>query len=253
MRFDRIIAVRNARTVFKDDDRAIKLFLSAKEKAAVFGEGSRLVLAESLGLPVPPLREITQVEGGWAIVTEYIEGKTMAQVLLEDPKQTEACVDLFLSVQEDLHSRRCPALPSFSDQARQALLAADLPETLREQLLSLVWQLPREDTVCHGDFEPSNILLTQGGDVRVLDWAEATRGPRKVDMAWTWLLLRMNGFERAAKRYRTEVCRRCGFAEDEFMRWIALAAAVHLSAVNARERSFLFPYAQMGLNEEEKA
>ena len=250
MTFDRIIAVRNTRTVYKDGDRAIKLFLSAREKAAAFREGSRLVQAESLGLPVPTLREITGVEGGWAIVTDFIEGKTMAQVLLEDPEQTEACMDLFLSAQEDIFSRRCPDLPSFSEQARRALLAADLSETMREKLLSLVWQLPQEDTVCHGEFEPSNVLLTRDGGVCLLDWSEATRGPRKADMAWTWLLLRMNGFARAAKRYRA--ASRCmgDLDEDEFDRWAALAAAVHLSGANARRRSFLLSYVENGVEEE---
>ena len=78
MKLDRIIAVRTGKTIYRDGDRVIKVFDSDYSKADNLNEALNQARIEETGLAIPKVIEVTMVDGKWAIVTEYIEGKTMA-------------------------------------------------------------------------------------------------------------------------------------------------------------------------------
>ena len=44
------------------------------------------------------------------------------------------------------------------------------------------------DKVCHGDFNPSNVIVAKNGKMSVVDWAHATQGNASADAAMTYLL-----------------------------------------------------------------
>ena len=53
---------------------------------------------------VPGVREVTKIDGKWAIVTDFIEGKTMAQLMDENPDKKMQYLDRFVDIQLDIHS-----------------------------------------------------------------------------------------------------------------------------------------------------
>ena len=95
MKLDKIIAIRNAKTVYRDGDSAIKVFDEGYSKADVLNEALNQARVEDTGLFIPKVREVTKIEGKWAIVTDFIEGKTLAQMMEEDPAGKEAYMDRF--------------------------------------------------------------------------------------------------------------------------------------------------------------
>jgi aminoglycoside phosphotransferase (APT) family kinase protein len=61
--------------------------------------------------------------------------------------------------------------------------------------------MPKHDKLCHGDFNPSNIIITPNGTPYILDWAHATQGNASADVARTYLLFMLAGQKEIAEKY----------------------------------------------------
>ena len=85
MNLDRVIAVRTNKTVYRDGDKCIKVFDSDYSKADVLNEALNQARIEETGLNIPRVLEVTVIDGKWTIVSDYIKGKTLAQIMAEDP------------------------------------------------------------------------------------------------------------------------------------------------------------------------
>ena len=85
MKLDRIIAVRNNKTVYRDGNLCMKVFDASYSKADILNEALNQARVEETGLAIPKIREVTVIDGKWTIVTDYIKGKTLAQLMQENP------------------------------------------------------------------------------------------------------------------------------------------------------------------------
>ena len=66
--------------------------------------------------------------------------------------------------------------------------------------------MPKHTKVCHGDFNPGNIIITPEGKAYLLDWSHATQGNGSADAARTYLLFRLAGKDDWAVRYLNMFC-----------------------------------------------
>ena len=89
MNLDRVIAVRTNETVYRDGMQCVKVFGDGFTKADALGEALNQARVEECGLHVPKVLEVSQVDGKWALVTEYIQGKTLERLIAEEPEQKE--------------------------------------------------------------------------------------------------------------------------------------------------------------------
>ncbi len=85
MNLEKILAIRNAKTIYKDEDNSIKVFNVDYSKADILNEALNQARVEELPINIPNLREVLTIDGKWAIVSEYISGKTFAQLMEENP------------------------------------------------------------------------------------------------------------------------------------------------------------------------
>ena len=81
MKLDKIIAVRNNKTIYRDGDKSVKVFNEGFSKADVLNEALNQARMEGTGLNIPKVLEVTMIDGKWAIVSEFIKGK---KVLIVD-------------------------------------------------------------------------------------------------------------------------------------------------------------------------
>jgi len=112
MKLEKVIAVR--KTVYRDGDKAIKVFSSNYSKANVLNEALNQARVEETGLNIPKLLEVTKIDGKWAIVTEFIEGKTLEQLMKENPLKYDEYMNLFVDIQLEVLSKRAPLLRAMS-------------------------------------------------------------------------------------------------------------------------------------------
>ena len=76
MEIGEIIAKRPTKTVYKNEQKTIKVFVPDYSKANVLNEAlNQARVEEATDLKIPKLEEVTKIDGGWAIISEHIEGK----------------------------------------------------------------------------------------------------------------------------------------------------------------------------------
>ena len=99
MNLERVIAVRNNKTVYRSGDKCIKVFSANFSKADVLNEALNQARIEEADLNIPRVLEVAVVDGQWAIVSEFIQGKTLAQLMKENPENFNAYLEFFIDLQ----------------------------------------------------------------------------------------------------------------------------------------------------------
>ena len=242
MKLDRVIAVRNNKTIYRDGDRAIKVFNTEYSKAEVLNEALNQARVEETGLNIPRVLEVTMIDGKWAIVSEFIKGKTLAQLMEENPEGKREYIELLVDIQMSVHSKTCPMLNKLKDKMNRKISATELDATTRYDLHTRLEGMPKHNKVCHGDFNPSNIIITDDGVPYILDWSHATQGNASADVARTYLLFWLSGDIEGANIYLDTFCKKSDTAKQYVQKWMPIVAASQSVKGNANEREFLMSW-----------
>jgi len=242
MKLDRVIAVRNKKTIYRDGDRCIKVFNEDYSKADILNEALNQARIEETGLNIPRILEVTTVDGKWAIVTEFIEGKTLAQLMQENPEDADKYMEQFVDLQLEMHRKTCPMLTKLKDKMNRKISQTELDATARYDLHTRLESMPKHNKVCHGDFNPSNVIIAEDGTPYILDWSHATQGNASADAARTYLLFCLSGDREAADKYLDLFCRKSDTAKQYVQKWLPIVAASQSVKGNADEREFLLSW-----------
>ena len=235
MTLDRVIAVRNAKTVYRNGDLCVKVFNENYSKADI--------LNEETGLNIPKIHEVTVIDGKWAIVSDFISGKTLQQLMDEDPDNMDKYLDQFVDLQLEVNSKTCPLLNKLKDKMNSKISQADLDATTRYDLHTRLNGMPKHNKVCHGDFNPSNIIIAEDGTPYIIDWSHATQGNASADAARTYLLFCLKGETETADKYLDLFCKKSGTAKQYVQKWMPIVAASQSVKGNEQEREFLLNWA----------
>ena len=239
MKLDRIIAVRNNKTVYRDGELCMKVFDTNYSKADVLNEALNQARVEETGLNIPKIHEVTVIDGKWTIVSDYIKGKTLQQLMDEHPEKKDEYLNLFVDLQLEMHSKSCPLLTKLRDKMNRKVSQTDFDATTRYELHSRLDAMPKHNKLCHGDFNPSNIIITDDGTPYIIDWSHATQGNASADVARTYLLFWLNGDIEGAKKYLELFCRKSNTARQYVQKWMPIVAASQSVKGNEKEREFL--------------
>ena len=238
MKLDKIIAVRTGKTIYKDGDRAVKVFDSDYSKADILNEALNQARIEETGLNIPKILGVNMIDGKWAIVSEFIKGKTMAQLMAENPDKFDEYLEQFVDIQMGIHEMKAPLLTKLKDKMNRKISQADIDATTRYELHTRLEGMPKHNKVCHGDFNPSNIIITEDGVPYILDWSHATQGNASADVARTYLLFWLDGNIEGAKKYMELFCKKSDTAKQYIEKWLPIVAASQSVKGNAKEREF---------------
>lgn len=239
MNFDRIIAVRNDKTVYRDSDRCLKVFNDGYSKADVLNEALNQARLEETPLNVPKVLEVTVTDGKWTLVSEYIKGKTLARMMKEEPERKDEFLSLLVDLQLETQHTVCSGLMSLKEKMSRNICMTDLTATTRYDLHMRLEAMHRDNKVCHCDFEPSNIIISEEGKPYIIDWSHAAQGDPSADAARTYLRLSLEGDDEGAEKYLSLYCEKSGAQKEMIEKWIPLVAAAQSIRGNAAERAAL--------------
>lgn len=239
MKLDRIIAVRNNKTIYRDGDLCMKVFNEDFSKADILNEALNQARVEETGLNIPKIREVTMIDGKWTIVSDYIKGKTLQQLMDENPGKKDEYLNDFVDLQIEMHKKTCPKLYKLKDKMSDKISQTDLSATVRYELHTRLNGMPKHNKLCHGDFNPSNIIITDDGTPYILDWSHATQGNASADAARTYLLFWLAGDITGAKKYLDLFCEKSDTAMQYVQKWMPIVAASQTVKGNDKEREFL--------------
>lgn len=239
MKFENIIAKSEKKTVYRDGDKTIKLFNENYSKADVLNEALNQARVEETDLNIPKIHEVTKIDGKWAIVLDYIDGKTLAQLIEENPEKKNEYIELLVDIQMQVHTKRVPLLTRIKDKMNRKIDLTDLDATTRYELHTRIASMPKHNKVCHGDFNPSNIIITPDGVPYILDWAHVTQGNASADVARTYLLFHLAGDKAGAEFYLNTFCKKSDTAKQYVQKWMPIVAASQSVKGKEEEREFL--------------
>ena len=242
MNLDRIIAVSNNKTVYRDGDSCIKVFDSDYSKADILNEALNQARIEETGIVIPKIRAVTMVDGKWAIVSDYIKGKTLDRLMAENPEKKDEYLALLVDLQMSVHAHTCPLLSKLKDKMNRKISQADLDATTRYDLHTRLEGMPIHKKVCHGDFRPSNVIISEDGTPYIIDWSHVTQGNASADVARTYLLFRLAGDMDGANTYLDLFCKKSDTARQYVEKWMPIVAASQSVKGNEKERQFLLSW-----------
>ena len=234
-----ILAERAHKTVYQCGDSVVKLFCEDHPKSDVFNEALNHARVEETGLRVPKVIEVGKIDGKWAIEIEYIRGDTLADLMRAHPERIDAYMETFVDLQLTIHSKRAPMLGKLKDKLARQIdsLAGTLDATTRYELHSRLDGMPKHTKVCHGDFNPSNVVVNEQGAF-VIDWSHATQGNASADAATTYLLFSLES-EELAEKYMTLFCQKSDTAKQYVQRWLPIVAAARMTKRRPEEEPLL--------------
>jgi aminoglycoside phosphotransferase (APT) family kinase protein len=198
------LARRHNKVVYKDGDRTVKVFVPTKPDIDVFREALNLARIATAGLNTPKVLEVSQVmDGSWALSMVYHPGTTLHEMMVEakgTPKFDEL-LQLFVDLQIKVQQTPAPAaLTAQGDKlVRMIARVKDLDPSVRYDLQMKADRMKRGFAICHGDFNPTNVVIGEG-EPFICDWTHVTVGLPEADAAMTYMLLKLE-FPEAADKY----------------------------------------------------
>ena len=236
---ENVIVRREDKVIYRDGDNLVKLFGDSFSKADILNESLNQARVEESGLSIPKLKEVKLIDGKWAIIMEFIEGKTLEELIKENPDKIDEYLEMFVDLQSIVHEKRSQLLNKHHDKMRRKISETSLDATTRYELNMRLQGMPKHNKVCHGDFNPSNIIITDEGVPYLIDWSHVTQGNASADVARTYLLFNLQGKEELANKYMRLFSEKTDTALQYIQKWIPIVAASQLVKGKEEEREFL--------------
>lgn len=242
MNFEKVLAERPTKIIYKDGNNVIKLFNDPEKKVDVLNEALNHARIEETGLCVPKIEEVTKIEGKWAIVMQYVEGKLLSKLMEENPDKLDEYLNLFVDLQLECHSKTAPLLNKLHDKMSRKIRMSGLDDAVKFELDAQLAEFPKHNKVLHGDFNPSNIIITADGKPFIIDWSHATQGNASADAARTYLLFSIADKNDVAKAYFELFCEKSKTQQKYVSKWLPIVAASQLVKDVPEERDFLMKW-----------
>lgn len=224
------VARRGNKVVYDLGDKIVKVFNETKPVSDVFNEALNLARINECGIRSPKALEVAQVdEGGWALVTTKVPGVTLAEKMAAEPARFYEYLEQFVDLQIEIHSFRSPLLNRQRDKYARMINQLDqLNASTRYDLLQRLDGMKIETNVCHGDFNPTNVIVGDDGKLYVCDWAHATQGAPAADAAMTYLLFALEN-KQQADAYLELYCNRADEPIQIVRSYMSIVAASELA------------------------
>lgn len=244
IKLEQLISSSKTVDVYKCDGLAVKVFKKDCPKTIVFYEALMNSKVEETDLNIPKIEEIFKIDGKWAIGTQFIEGKTLAQLMEEEPENKFDYLDDMVDIQLQIHSHSISEVAKLKDNLRADIEGLEVIDHIKKyELLTRLDTTPKHNKLCHGNFGPENIIVTDDEQVYIVDWVGTSIGNASADVAKTYLKLALNSTEMAEK-YINIFCEKTGTSKKYVQEWLPIMAASTLAkgASTVEEKELLLTW-----------
>lgn len=240
MELKNCISKGTLKSVYLEQGVAIKVFEKEYPKSDVLYEALNTSRVEDTGLCIPKILEVTKIDGKWAIKREYVEGKTLQQLMKENPKEVDTYIEQMVDLQLKIHQKRNPQLNKLKDKMSKAISDLEcIDDATKYDLHTKLEGMPKHTKLCHGDFCPSNIIVDKDGVMHVVDWVHASQGNASADVARTYMILSLDN-KKIAEKYMDMFCEKSGTEKRYVQQWLPIVAAAQLAKKRPEEKDLLF-------------
>src|SRR5699024_12632247 len=108
-------------------------------------------------LNIPSLVSVEETPEGWCLVRDKVEGKTLQQMMDEEPEKLETYVEMFVDLQLKVHSQKVNTIKRLRHKLMDQINSLkDLDATPRYELATSLESMPTHTTLCHDDFNTTH-------------------------------------------------------------------------------------------------
>lgn len=240
LNLDNPIAERKTKTVYRDGDKTIKLFVENYSKADILNEAlNQARVEEGTDLCIPKLLEVSKIDNRWALVSEHIEGTTIAELMEQHPEKIDEYLNWFVDIQLYILSKTVPHLNRMKEKYKNRINSLDLTDNAKYELLTRLDGMKDHIKLCHGDYNPTNVVIKADGKAAIIDWAHVTIGNASGDAANTYMMFIMEGKNELAEKYLELFSIKSGINKDLVQRWIPIVAASRKTKGKPEEQELL--------------
>ncbi len=185
---EKVIGIGNTAEVYLlEDDKILKLFYKGYPKEAVEREYYNAKAIEDLDFAKPKAHNLIEQDKRNGIIYDRIEGESLLQCVLKT-SNVEDCAEHMTKLHKAILSSKISGVQSYKDFLKYNIeMAERVSINQREKALELLDKLPNDDTLCHGDFHPGNILMSERPTV--IDFMNICHGSYLYDIARTVFLI----------------------------------------------------------------
>ena len=162
----------------------------------------------------------------------------------EEPENCDGYLDDMVELQLEIHSKKVTGISKLKDKLREEIESLDVIDHIkRYDLLTRLDSTPKHVKLCHGNFGPENIVVTDDNKVYIVDWIGASAGNASADVAKTYLKLALTSTE-TAEKYLNLFCKKTNTAKTYVQEWLPIMAASTLAkgVTSKEEKDLLFTW-----------
>ena len=157
----------------------------------------------------------------------------------EEPEKLETYMEMFVELQLTVHSKKVPTIKTLRHKLMDQINSLkDIDATARYELATRLESMPRHKKLCHGDFNPSNVIVDKYNKLWIIDWAHAAQGNASADAAMTFLLLTLED-PKKSELYMQIFCKKSDTARQYVNRWLPIVAAAQLTKKKEKDKELL--------------
>ena len=187
------------------DNKVIKLYHKHIPRSFLEHEIEATRFARYSGICTPAVDNgIIQIKNRYGICFERIDGNTLSQILDNNPDKQNEIFTLMAELQINVNKIKTDKFPSYRKEIDQKIRKIRfLPRDIRKKTLAELNLLEKRNNLCHGDFNPDNIIVSESGDLFLIDWSHARSGNPLIEI--TRSLIIGNIFFRDLNSLYTEI------------------------------------------------
>ena len=225
------LVARKNKVVYQDGNRVVKVFNGTKPAGDVFNEALNVARIAETPIKHPHVLEVSQVaDGSWAL----------AALMAEEGADFDALLEKFVELQVAVQNTPAPALLSKQKEKVASMIGRvkELDPSVRYDLQMRADRMAAGKSVCHGDFNPTNVIVGDDGELYVCDWAHVTQGLPEADAAMTYILFNVE-YPEKAEAYLDLYSKKADVPKQKIHYWVPVVAAAELSRNRKESEEFL--------------
>lgn len=187
---EKIGAGNTAEIYLWNEKEIIKLFHDSIHESLIEREFLASQEVQNLGLAAPKVGNKIFYQNRTGIIYEKIDGITLTERLAKDPMNAGKEAKKFAELHFQIHGMKSSALSDIHESLIFHINRCNrFTLEQKEKIVSYIAALPTNQAVCHMDFHPDNILISEQGPI-VIDWMTAGSGNPFADVARTVIILK---------------------------------------------------------------
>lgn len=189
MRYGKIIGIGNTATVYEwEKGKVLKLFYEGYPKDAVEREFHNAKAIRNMHFSKPKVYEIISLEHRMGIIYDRVDGESLLNWVMRTG-DLQKCAVYMAKLHKAILQNSIGDVPNYKEFLKCNILNAPTDNSKkREESLQRLDKLMDGNTLCHGDFHPGNILVSDG-NVIVIDFMNVCHGDFLYDVARTVFLV----------------------------------------------------------------